>query len=380
MKISVLGAGMVGSIIARDLASDPNLEVTSFDRSDEALARVAGHGIATKRLDAADLAAVAKAVAGSSVVVNAVPGFLGFNCLRTIITSGIPVVDIAFMPEDFFELEDLAREHDVPAVVDFGVAPGMSNLLVGHAVTRFQEVLKCEIVVGGLPRRRTLPWEYTAPFSPVDVLEEYTRPARLVEHGQVVERPALSELEAIELPVVGTLEAFNTDGLRTLIRTVDAPFMRERTLRYPGYVDKILLLRDSGFLSTEARLVAGQMVRPFDLTASLLFEAWKLADDEPELTVMQVAVEGLQNGQHKRLTWDLYDEYDPSTGMSSMARTTGFPAAIMARMLARNEVPLRGIIPPENIGALPDLTRHIMAELAARKVHFKEREETLLAR
>ncbi len=380
MRISVLGAGMVGSVIARDLATDPSLEVTSFDCCDEALARVASHGIATGQLDATNLAAVADCVAGSAVVVNAVPGFLGFNCLRTVIAAGIPVVDIAFMPEDFFELDDLAREHDVPAVVDFGVAPGMSNLLVGHAVTRFQEVFKCEIVVGGLPRRRSLPWEYTAPFSPVDVLEEYTRPARLVEHGQVVERPALSELEAIELPVVGTLEAFNTDGLRTLIKTVDAPFMRERTLRYPGYVDKILLLRDSGFLSTEPRPVAGQMVRPFDLTAGLLFDAWKLAEDEPELTVMQVAVEGLQDGQHIRLTWDLYDEYDPSSGMSSMARTTGFPAAIMARLLARKEVPLRGIIPPENIGALPELSRHIMAELAARNVVFKERVDVLPAR
>ena len=377
MKICVLGAGMVGSIIARDLAGDPEIEVLSCDHSTASLARVAQHGIATAELDVGNPAALRAVIANSAAVVNAVPGFLGYRTLETIIGASVPVVDIAFMPEDFFTLNDLARQHNVPAVVDFGVAPGMSNVLVGRATSLLEEVVRCEIVVGGLPRRRSLPWEYTAPFSPVDVLEEYTRPARLVEYGQVVEKQALSEIEELELPIVGTLEAFNTDGLRTLIQTVDAPFMRERTLRYPGYAAKIKLLRDSGFLSTTPRRVKGQDVVPFDVTAALLFDAWKLAPDEPELTVMQVSVEGLVGGMTRRYTWDLYDEFDARTGMSSMARTTGFPAAIMARMLARGQVSLRGIIPPENVGAVTPLFEQLVKELASRGVHFAETIEEL---
>ena len=379
MKICVLGAGMVGSVIARDLANDADLEVHSYDRSTASLARVAQHGIVTAELDVTDAPAVRAAIAEAKVVVNAVPGFLGYRTLETIVDAAIPVVDIAFMPEDYFGLNALAHERGVPAVVDFGVAPGMSNVLVGRAAALVEEVTRCEIVVGGLPRRRSLPWEYTAPFSPVDVLEEYSRPARLVEYGQVVEKQALSEIEEIELPVVGTLEAFNTDGLRSLIQTVDAPFMRERTLRYPGYADKIKLLRDSGFLSLEPQRIKGQDVVPFDLTAKLLFDAWKLAEDEPELTVMQVAVEGRIGGLTRRYTWDLYDEFDGTTGMSSMARTTGFPAAIMVRLLAHNEVPLKGIIPPENIGALTPLFERLMKELAARNVRFVETIEDLPA-
>ncbi len=377
MKICVLGAGMVGSVIARDLAQDPEFEVLSCDRSAVSLARVAQHGIATTELDVTNPEALCAAIANSAVVVNAVPGFLGYQTLETVIGAAVPVVDIAFMPEDFFSLNDLARQTDVPAIVDFGVAPGMSNVLVGRAASLLEEVIRCEIVVGGLPRRRSLPWEYTAPFSPVDVLEEYTRPARLVEYGQVVEKRALSEIEELELPIVGTLEAFNTDGLRTLIQTVDAPFMRERTLRYPGYAAKIKLLRDSGFLSTEPRHIKGQDIVPFDVTAALLFDAWKLAVDEPEFTVMQVSVEGLLGGLTRRYTWDLYDEFDAPTGMSSMARTTGFPAAIMARMLARGEISLRGIIPPENIGAMPTLFEQVMKELGNRGVRFVETIEDL---
>ncbi len=379
MKVSVLGAGMVGSVIARDLAQDDDLQVHSFDRDTASLAQVAQHGIATAELDVTNGDALRGAIKDSAVVVNAVPGFLGYRTLETIIDAAIPVVDIAFMPEDFFGLNDLARERGVPAVVDFGVAPGMSNVLVGRAAALLEEVTRCEIVVGGLPRRRSLPWEYTAPFSPADVLEEYSRPARLVEYGQIVEKPALSEIEEIELPVVGTLEAFNTDGLRTLIQTVDAPFMRERTLRYPGYAEKIKLLRDSGFLSTEKRRIKGQDIVPFDLTAALLFDAWKLAEDEPELTVMQVSVEGVIGGLNRRYTWDLYDELETSTGMSSMARTTGFPAAIMARMLARNEVSLQGIIPPENIGAVAPLFEQVMNELSQRNVRYRETVEDLPA-
>jgi lysine 6-dehydrogenase len=372
MKIVVLGAGMVGSVIARDLARDGEFEVVSMDRREDALRRVATHGIHAQALDVLDGAALGRAVEGAAAVVNAVPGFLGFRTLRAVIEAGVPVVDIAFMPEDFFELDALAKAKGVPAVVDFGVAPGLSNLLVGRGTVLLDEMEQCEIVVGGLPLRRVKPWEYKAPFSPVDVLEEYTRPARLVEHGRVVEKPALSEIELIDLPVVGSLEAFNTDGLRTLIRTIDAPFMRERTLRYPGYAEKVKLLRDTGFLGTEPIDVGGVRVRPMDVAAKLLFDAWKLRDAEPEMTVMQVEVQGLKDGRPRRHVWDLYDEFDPATGMSSMARTTGFPAAIMARLLAHGKITEAGILPPETIGRNADLFAHIIAELKARSVLLTE--------
>jgi len=372
MKIVVVGAGMVGSVIARDLARDPGFEVVSCDASSAALDRVGRFGITTQRLDVTDPAALKLALSGAAVAVNAVPGFLGYRTLQRIIEAGIPVVDIAFMPEDFFGLDDLAKERGVPAVVDFGVAPGVSNLLVGRAASLLDKTERCEIVVGGLPLRRVKPWEYKAPFSPVDVLEEYTRVARLVENAQVVERPALSEIELIDLPVVGTLEAFNTDGLRTLLRTIDAPFMRERTLRYPGYAEKIKLLRDSGFLDTDEIDVSGLKMRPLDLTARLLFKAWKLEPGEEELTVMRVEVEGTAAGHARKYTWDLYDRNDPETGMSSMARTTGFPAAIMARMLARGEVKRTGIIPAEHIARDGRLFDAIMAGLKARNVTLSE--------
>ena len=121
------------------------------------------------------------------------------------------------MADDPMQLDALAREHGVTAVVDCGVSPGVSNVAIGYAVAQLEVTERIEILVGGLPVVRRWPYEYKAPFAPHDVIEEYTRPARIVEHGEVVVREALSEPELVDFPGVGTLEGFNTDGLRSLI-------------------------------------------------------------------------------------------------------------------------------------------------------------------
>lgn len=156
---------------------------------------------------------------------------MGFCTLKTVIECGKDIVDISFFPEDPFKLDQLAKEKKVTAVVDCGVAPGCSNLILGYMASILDVIESFSCYVGGLPRIRTWPYEYKTPFSPSDVIEEYNRPARLVDNGKVVTQPALSEVELIDLPGVGTLEAFNTDGLRTLIRTMKVPCMKEKTMR-----------------------------------------------------------------------------------------------------------------------------------------------------
>lgn len=348
-RIVVLGGGLVGRVIARDLARDKDLAVTVADASEATRARLGAQGLATVALDLGDDGAVRKAIAGADVVVGAAPGHMGFRLLRLVIEAGKPYADIAFMPEDFLELDGLARERGVTAVVDCGVAPGLSNLLCGRAEHEFDSVERMLILVGGLPKHRVWPFEYRVVFSAVDVIEEYTRPARWVEHGELVTRPALTDVEPVDLPRVGTVEAFNTDGLRSIMQTLHAPFMKEKTLRWPGHVEKMRMLRETGFLSLEPIEVAGARVRPYDVTTRLLFDAWRLPEGEVDLTVMRVEATGTVGGRRQTWTWDLYDEADPATGFHSMARTTGFPCAIVARMLARGELSRPGVQPPERL-------------------------------
>jgi len=359
--------------MALDLARGGGFEVTVADRDRERLDILAGRGpVGVREIDLADPDAVQRLAEDFELVVGAVPGSLGFRTLEAVIRAGVPVVDIAFFPEDPFDLDALARERGVTAVVDCGVFPGMGSALIGRAARLLDRVDRVVTYVGGLPEVRHGPWEYKAVFSPADVIEEYVRPARFVENGIPVTRPALSEIELIDVPGVGTLEAFNTDGLRTLLRTIDAPDMREKTLRYPGHAARVALLRDAGFFATDPVRVGGVEVRPRDVTAALLFPAWKLEPGEGDLTVLRILVEGVKDDRRLRYAYDLLDRYDPDLGVTSMARTTGYTATMTARLIAGGRYSRPGISPPEYLGDVPGCVPFLLEGLAKRGVEYRE--------
>jgi lysine 6-dehydrogenase len=371
MKIVILGGGRVGSAMARDLAREPRFEVTVVDASAEALRRLEGWGLKTERADLADPAAVGRAVRDHDLVVGAVPGFMGFATLKAVLEADKDVVDISFFDEDPFRLDDLARERGRTAIVDCGVAPGCSNLVLGRMAAELDRVDSFVCLVGGLPAERTWPFEFKAVFSPIDVLEEYTRPARFKRFGRMVTLPALTEVELVDVPGVGTLEAFNTDGLRTLLR-MDVPSMVEKTMRYPGHADKMRMLRETGFFKTEPLEVGGAQVRPLDLTARLLFSSWHLGPGEEDVTAMRIEIEGEKDGRRVRRTWDLLDRYDRATETTSMARTTGYTCTAAVRLVAAGLFDRKGISPPEFVGRDAAAYDFMLRELATRGVVFRE--------
>jgi saccharopine dehydrogenase-like NADP-dependent oxidoreductase len=372
MKIVVLGGGRVGSAMARDLARDPRFAVTVVDASAAALRHLEEQGLRTERADLADPAALGRAVRDHDLVVGAVPGFLGFATLKAVLEADKDVVDISFFDEDPFLLDELARERGRIAITDCGVAPGCSNLVLGRMAAELDRVDSFVCLVGGLPAERTWPFEFKAVFSPIDVLEEYTRPARFRRYGQGVTLPALTEVEPVDVPGVGTLEAFNTDGLRTLLRMTDVPSMVEKTLRYPGHADKMRMLRETGFFDAEPVEIGGARVRPLDLTARLLFSSWQLGPGEEDFTVMRIVVEGEKGGRRVRRTWDLLDRYDRETGTTSMARTTGYTCTAAVRLVAAGLFDRKGISPPEFVGRDAAAYEFILRELALRGVVFRE--------
>lgn len=370
----VLGGGLVGRVMALDLAGDKDIRVTVVDRDCTTLDQLKKDGLTAKYGDLSDPSVVASVIKDADVVVGAVPGFLGFRTLRTVIEAGKPFADIAFMPENAMEFDALAKKHSVTAVVDCGVAPGLSNLLCGRGAHLLDHAERMLILVGGLPKRRVWPFEYRIVFSAVDVIEEYTRPARWIENGKWVTKAALTDPEFVDLPVVGTLEAFNTDGLRSIGDNLRAPFMKEKTLRFPGHIEKMRMLRETGFFSTAPIKVGNVEVKPFDMTTKLLFDAWKLPEGDADFTVMRVQVEGTKDGVPKIYVWDLYDEYDELTRYTSMARTTGFPCAIVARMMVKGELNRPGVVPPELLSGDDVFFNQIMGELAGRNVKLRFQE------
>ena len=224
-KAIVLGCGLVGATMARDLAADPKLDVTVIDVSRKNLDKLSRTpAIRTIQADLGSPDRIKTAIADFDLVVGAMPSALGFAALRAVIESGKPYADISFMIEDATALDALAKQHSVTAVVDCGVAPGLANMIIGHCHAKLDVTENVVFYVGGLPKERHWPYEYKACFAPFDVLEEYTRPARLVENGRVVVRPALSDPELIDFPTSArwrhsTLTACAASSTRSRRRT-----------------------------------------------------------------------------------------------------------------------------------------------------------------
>ena len=369
-KIIVLGCGRVGKAMCLDLAKDQI--ITAADISSKNLDSLSSNNnIEPLNFDISKTKELRKVLIDFDIVVCAVPGFMGFKTLKTIIEEKKDVVDISFFPENSLELKQLAKENNVTAIVDAGVAPGLSNLILGHYNSK-DKVNYYACYVGGLPFEKNEPFEYKAPFSPIDVIEEYTRPARLYEDSKIVTKEPLTEKELIEFKNIGSLEAFNTDGLRTLLFTMShIPNMKEKTLRYPGHATKIEILKKAGFFNSKPIQTKKGEIIPIDVTTELLNKDWYLNENDLEFTIMKIDI----NSINKNMSIVLYDEYDKTSNTSSMARTTGYTATACVNLLLKNTFNEKGIFPLELIGDKENCYKSIINYLNKRNVTFDTTEQ-----
>ena len=360
-KIAVLGAGMVGRTMALELAKTH--EVVSFDLNQQNLDLLIKRDskIQTRTINLLDPSINLKEVLGfADLVVNAVPGFMGYRVLELVIKAGKNSVDISFFPESIAPLHLLAIENNVCSIMDCGVAPGMSNLILGRYNQEFK-IHNFKFYVGGLPVVREKPFEYKAPFSPIDVIEEYMRPARLRVNGENKTEPALSEIETMNFEGIGTLDGFNTDGLRSILDSFpDIPNMSEKTLRYPGHVEIIKTLKAVGFFEPEN----------IEATAKVLINSWKLKETDEDLTVMKTVVEGTKNNQPITVVYELLDYSDTVNHLSSMSRTTGLTCTAIAELALADKIQLKGVYPPEKIGESKENFDFIVQYLKDRNVNW----------
>jgi len=372
-NIIVLGAGMVGSTMAIDMAKKHSVTITDFNKKalDKAIKKY--DQLIPIVLDVTNKKVLQKIINPFDLVICAVPGFLGFETLKAIIETKKDVIDISFFPENSLELNELAKQKNVTAIVDCGVAPGMGNIILGYYNEKLN-LTDFECLVGGLPKIKKWPFSYKAPFSPVDVIEEYTRPARYVENGHLVVKEALSDCEFVDFESVGTLESFNSDGLRSIIFTMPhIKNMKEKTLRYPDHIEYIKVLKESGFFSEEKININGALVSPLEFSSKILFNEWKLGDTEEELTVMRITLKGKDGkGESKTIIYNLHDEYCTETQTSSMARTTGYTATAAANLFLEGLFNEKGVFPPELVGKHEVCFNYILNYLEERNVIYKK--------
>ncbi len=340
MRILILGAGNIGTVVAYDLAKD--FEVTVVDVSDSALSSVKGFAEPLK-FDVTQREKLQELMKKYDLVVDTLPGKFGLYILKSAINAQRDIVDVSFMPENPLELQA-----DITAVVDAGFAPGLSNILLGHIYKELGELEEALIRVGGLPKDPEPPLYYTSTWSPEDLLEEYTRKARIVKDGKIVEIDPLAQIGKVHLAGY-EFEEFPSDGLRTLLYTIKAKNMEERTLRWPGHLEKMKALKELGFFAPENR----------ELTLKILLSLMK---EGPDFCIMEVYGRN-ENGEMRYLMLDEAGDF------SSMARVTGYTAAVISRLVLAGEIG-EGIVAPEHIGMENEKLQRILEFLTNKGIEL----------
>lgn len=369
MRVILLGCGKIGSFIAENLSRSPRIQVTAADKSDSRARATAeaidGDWITVDVTDPTGLVAI---LGDYDMVIGALPGDYGFRAMKAAIKSGTDLVDISFTPEDPLRLNEEAEAGEVTVIPDCGVAPGLSNILIGYGYSRLGKLKKAYIMVGGIPEKPVPPLGYTITWSAEGLIDEYVREAHIVKNGNLVTVPALSGLEEITFPGVGKLEGFYTDGLRTLTDTMqNIDDMWEKTLRYPGHVEKIKLLKDLGFFEDKAVSVDDKSITPRMLTAKLFDEKLRISG-VGDLLAMKIILEGDEDS----LEFTVLDRYNKEEGTTAMARTTGFTASVVAEMLAEGDINQKGVVPPEILGMEEKIAVRIISELKKKGIDIQE--------
>ena len=377
MKVLILGCGNIGSVAAEDLAKSlSSIQVVVADKSEarakDVAERIGGSNVSWIQLDVTNPSNLANALKDFDLVMGFLPGKLGYRLAGACIDAGKDLVDVSYMSENPLALTDNAIKANITIAPDCGLAPGISNILVGHAAGKLDKVQTVHIMVGGLPEKPVPPLDYVITWSPENLIDEYMRKARIVKEGKIIEVEALSGLEEIEFPEFGKLEAFYTDGLRTLPQTVtDAYDVWEKTLRYPGHAEKIKLLKTLGFFEEEQIDVEGVSVSPRKLTVKLLEQ--KLRKPEiKDIVALKVEVSGVKNGRQTRYVYHLLDHYDEKRGITAMARTTGYSASIIAQLILKKTLKEKGVVPTEKIGKNNALFQLFLDELEKREIRIAE--------
>ena len=377
MKILVIGCGNIGFVVARDLAESlPSTDIVLADvdevRVNEAASRINRQNASGIRLDASNKPELVNALKDFDLAVGALPGRMGFQVCKAAIAAKADLIDVSYMPEDVMTLKKEASRAGISLLPDYGMSPGLGNILAGHAMSRLDSVESVHMLNGGLPEKPLPPFGYVITWSVNDLIDMYNRKVNIVKNGKTIQVEPLSGLEEIEFPGIGKLEAFYTDGLRTLLYTVrNCRDMWEKTLRYPGHVEKIGVLKKLGFFEERPMQIGKTVVSPREVTARL-FERELKKKDVRDIVVMCIQVTGKQDGKRVKFAYYVFESFDRKLHVTAMARTTAYTASAATQLMAKAMIAEKGVIPPEKLGMSEKLYEEFIRIMKMHKVTATE--------
>ncbi|RNF40113.1 saccharopine dehydrogenase family protein [Planococcus salinus] len=360
MRVAVLGAGLMGKQAAKDLVQQQAVEKVFLADLDIGQAQLFKKQLANEKLevlqlDANDDEQLESVIRKADIVVNAL--FYTFNekVARLAVECGVHAVDlgghIGGATEKVLDLHEKAMERGVTLIPDVGVAPGMINILTGFGASKLDQVTDIKLFVGGIPLHPEPPLEYNHVFSLDGIFDHYSDPSRVIREGKVVEVDSLSEIEYIDFPGFGELEAFHTSGgTSTLIDTFsDVDSLEYKTVRYKGHAEKFQLLVDLGCLNRDKTVtVGGTEVKTRDVLREVLKPVTELGEKQ-DAVVLRVIVTGTKSGEELGYEYNMVTVKDQQADVTAMARATAYTISVVAQMIGSGLIDRRGSYPPELI-------------------------------
>ena len=379
MKVVVLGAGLMGREIARDLLTSENVEKVFLADLNIKATKDFVNTLNTDRIEAVELNAeddqnLRTVMSKGEVSINAL--FYSFNekVARTALEIGVHSVDlgghIGEVTDKVLALSDEANSKGLTLIPDLGVAPGMINILTGYGASKLDKVESIKLYVGGIPTKPVPPLNYSAVFSLEGVMDHYTEPSKVIQQGELKEVPSLSGIESIYFSEFGMLEAFYTSGgTSTLPKTFpNVKTLEYKTIRYKGHAEKFQLLADLGLFDKQNVVdVDGSTVKVRNVVREVLKKKLALGDEQ-DAVLLRVIVAGQKSEEVVSYEYEMVVRRDEASHMTAMARATACTISAVAQMIGNGHITKRGVLPPETV--VPG-DRYI-EEMAKRGVIIKE--------
>ncbi|ASN04352.1 saccharopine dehydrogenase family protein [Virgibacillus necropolis] len=382
MEVVVLGTGMIGTTVVRELVKYKNIKkVTAVDGFSEninkCLAVTDNAKVVGKVADLRTGEAIYEVLKDADVAIACLPHSLSLPAVNAAISAKCNLVDLVGSKyEEKKELDGLAKEAGIIVIPGCGVAPGITNFLAAQGIEMLDETDEAVMICGGIPRHPLPPLWYQVVFRLESVMGLYTRPAKAVENGELINLPALSGLETMNFPnLVGECEAVITDAHSTAYTLKDkVKRLYEKTVRYSGHWSKMSVLAELGFFEEESIEVDGNLISPRKLTEKVL-EPKLRGNSIEDITVLRVVAKGKKNGENTTHTWEMIDYYDHERKITSMAKTTAIPAMLLATWILDKKVTETGVVPVENI-IVGDRFTPFIEELSENGVEIKYKMES----
>ncbi len=378
MKILVLGAGRMGLGAVFDLAhNSPGVEAVTvadfdFERAEQVAKTVNSEKVTAHQIDVSNVSEVVELMRAHDSAISCVNYWYNAELSKAAIATATNFCDLGgnnYIVDEQLALDEEAKAAGINIIPDCGLAPGMVSVLAMHGAKRFDETQEIHIRVGGLPQNPKPPLDYQLVFSVEGLINEYIETARVIRDGRIAEVASMTEIENLSFDDFPPLEAFQTSGGTSTLPDTFLGRIKEldyKTIRYAGHCEKFKTMIDLGLCSSEEIVVDYQKINPRKVFGELLTQ--NLPADEPDYVLIRLEFVGKSGGETKRLRYDIVDRQDEATNLSAMMRTTAFPASIIAQMMAKGEVLMRGATPQEKaIDA-----EQFVAELARRNIVIKE--------